>query len=127
MADKSSDPGTHKLDHVSPHPLETAELISLAGETIARPLIQKMKEIDILRPCILYPGCFVSLNASKQPTKIRVSEINIRPGEPEAQPVARRLRNLGALVQATIEGNLNEVEPEVRTDQLALCCGSPPQ
>ena len=50
-----------------------------------------------------------------------MSEINIRPGEPEAQPVIRRLRNLGALIQATLKGNLNEVEPEVRTDQLAMC------
>ncbi len=58
-----------------------------------------------------------------RPTTIRVSEINIRPGEPEAQPVIRRLRNLGVLIQATLEGNLNEVEPEVRTDQLAMCSG----
>ena len=56
-----------------------------------------------------------------RPTMIRVSEINIRPGEPEAQPVIRRLRNLGVLIQASLEGNLNEVKPEVRTDQLAMC------
>jgi phosphoribosylamine--glycine ligase len=116
-------PITGGMGAVSPHPMETAELIDMAGETIAQPLISKMKENGLLRPCILYPGCFVSLDSDKRPTRIRVSEINIRPGEPEAQPVARRLRNLGALVKATIEGNLNEVEPEVRTDQIALCSG----
>jgi phosphoribosylamine--glycine ligase len=35
--------------------------------------------------------------------------------------VIRRLRNLGVLIQASLEGNLNEVKPEVRTDQLAMC------
>jgi phosphoribosylamine--glycine ligase len=118
-----TNPITGGMGAISPHPMETPELIALAGELIARPLIQKMKEKGYLRPCILYPGCFVSLDSSKQPTNIRVSEINIRPGEPETQPVARRLRNLGVLVQAMFEGNLNEIKPEVRDDQLAICTG----
>jgi len=116
-------PITGGMGAVSPHPMETPELIEMAGQTIAQPLIHKIKEKGLLRPSILYPGCFVSLDSFKRPTKIRVSEINIRPGEPEAQPVARRLRNLGALIKATLEGNLSEVEPEVRMDQIALCCG----
>jgi phosphoribosylamine--glycine ligase len=106
---------------VSPHPMETLALLEMAGETIAQPLIQKMKEKNILRPCVLYPGCFVSFDAAMQPTNIRVSEINIRPGEPEAQPVARRLRNLGALIEASLEGNLDQVAPEVREDQVSIC------
>jgi hypothetical protein len=48
-------------------------------------------------------------------------ESNIRPGEPEAQPVARRIRNLGALIEATAEGRLKDVCPEVREDQVAVC------
>jgi phosphoribosylamine--glycine ligase len=80
-----------------------------------------MQPQKILRPCILYPGCFVSLDPDMQPTRIRVSEINIRPGEPEAQPVARRIRNLGALIEATAEGRLKHVYPEVRDDQVAVC------
>jgi phosphoribosylamine--glycine ligase len=118
-----SNPITGGMGAISPHPMETPELIAMAGEVIARPLIQKMKAKAYLRPCILYPGCFVSLDNSKRPTKIRVSEINIRPGEPEAQPVARRLRNLGVLVQAMCEGNLAEIKPEVREDQLSICAG----
>ncbi len=106
---------------VSPHPLETPRLIAMAAETIAEPLISALRERDILRPCVLYPGCFVSLNPQGRPTKIRVSEINIRPGEPEAQPVARRLRNLGDLIAATLEGRLDTVSPEVRDDQVSIC------
>jgi phosphoribosylamine--glycine ligase len=118
-----TNPITGGMGAISPHPMETPELIALAGKLIARPLIDKMKEKGYLRPCILYPGCFVSLDNAKQPTNIRVSEINIRPGEPEAQPVARRLRNLGVLIEAMFAGKLNEVKPEVRDDQLALCAG----
>ena len=116
-----NDPITGGTGAVSPHPMETPALLEMAGRTIAQPLIQKMKEKHILRPCVLYPGCFVSFDAAMQPTNIRVSEINIRPGEPEAQPVARRLRNLGALIQATLEGNLDQVAPEVREDQVSIC------
>ena len=80
-----------------------------------------MKNRQILRPCILYPGCFVSFDETMQPTNIRVSEINIRPGEPEMQPVARRMRNMGALIEATLEGSLDTVKPEIREDQVSIC------
>jgi phosphoribosylamine--glycine ligase len=116
-----SNPITGGVGAISPHPMETPELIRMAGDVIAKPLIEMMKKRDILRPCIVYPGCFVSLNNDKLPTQIRVSEINIRPGEPEAQPVARRIRNLGALIEATAEGRLDEVKPEIREDQIAIC------
>jgi phosphoribosylamine--glycine ligase len=118
-----TNPITGGMGAISPHPMETPELLRMAGDLIARPLVDTMKAKGYLRPCILYPGCFVSLNNNKQPTHIRVSEINIRPGEPEAQPVARRLRNLGTLIEAMFDGKLNRVEPEVREDQLAICAG----
>ncbi len=118
-----TNPITGGMGAISPHPMETPELIAMAGERIARPLIDIMRDRGYLRPCILYPGCFVSLSHNKQPTHIRVSEINIRPGEPEAQPVARRLRNLGVLFEAMFEGTLDQVKPEVREDQLAICAG----
>jgi phosphoribosylamine--glycine ligase len=101
--------------------MESAGLLEMAGETIARPVIRAMADRGILRPCILYPGCFVSMDGGGRPTRIRVSEINIRPGEPEAQPVARRLRNLGRLIEATMEGELDQVAPEVREEQVSLC------
>lgn len=106
---------------ISPHPMESPALMDMVGRTIAEPLLKIMGEKGYLRPCILYPGCFVSLNEKMEPTQIRVCEINIRPGEPEAQPVARRLRNLGALIAATMENRLDQVAPELRDDQLAAC------
>jgi phosphoribosylamine---glycine ligase len=117
----TTNPITGGVGAISPHPMETPELIEMAGKTIAEPLIRAMGEKGILRPCILYPGCFVSFDGRKRPTRIRVSEVNIRPGEPEAQPVARRIRNLGALIQATLTGDLDRVAPEVRNEQIAVC------
>jgi phosphoribosylamine--glycine ligase len=114
-------PITGGMGSISPHPLETPELMALAEKTIAQPLIASMKQKGLLRPGVLYPGCFVSFANNFKPTAIRVCEINIRPGEPEFQPIVKRLRNLGALLQATVEGRLTQVSPEVRADQISLC------
>jgi len=114
-------PITGGMGSISPHPMETPELLALAEETIAQPLIAAMQARGILRPCVLYPGCFVSFDNHFRPTAIRVCEINIRPGEPEFQPIVKRLRNLGALLTAVAAGHLDTVKPEVRTDQVSLC------
>lgn len=114
-------PITGGMGSISPHPLETPALLRLAEETLAKPLITVMAKRGILRPCVLYPGCFVSLGDDLQPRDLRVCEVNIRPGEPEFQPVVKRLRNLGAMVAAMAAGNLDEVAPEVRQDQVSLC------
>ena len=114
-------PITGGMGSISPHPLESPALMELADETIARPLIRSLKEKGVLRPCVLYPGCFVSFDGNFKPTAIRVCEINLRPGEPEFQPVVKRLRNLGALVAAMADGTLDKVAPEVRSDQVSLC------
>jgi phosphoribosylamine--glycine ligase len=114
-------PITGGMGAISPHPFETPDLMELAAASIARPLITAMQARNILRPCVLYPGCFVSFEGGMTPRAIRVCEINIRPGEPEFQPVVKRLRNLGALLAATVSGALDKVTPEVRQDQISLC------
>jgi phosphoribosylamine--glycine ligase len=114
-------PITGGMGAISPHPMESPALMELAEATIARPLVHTLQERGLLRQCVLYPGCFVSFDADFQPQSIRVCEINIRPGEPEFQPIAKRLRNLGPLMQAMAAGNLAEVAPEVRADQISLC------
>jgi phosphoribosylamine--glycine ligase len=114
-------PITGGMGSISPHPMESPALLDLAEATLARPLIRSLKDKGLLRPCVLYPGCFVSFDGNTQPTAIRVCEINIRPGEPEFQPVVKRLRNLGPLIAAMAAGNLREVTPEARSDQVSLC------
>ena len=114
-----SNPITGGGGAISPHPMETPELMQMAADTIARPFVNILQQKGYLRPCILYPGCFVSLDENGLPTQIRVAEVNIRPGEPEAQPVMRRLRNLGDLLMGTIENRLEQVTPIVREDQIS--------
>jgi phosphoribosylamine--glycine ligase len=113
-------PITGGMGSISPHPMESPALMELADATLARPLIRLMAAQGLLRPAVLYPGCFVSFDDNFRPRGLRVCEINIRPGEPEFQPVVKRLRNLGALVKAMAAGNLDEVAPEVRSDQISL-------
>jgi phosphoribosylamine--glycine ligase len=120
-------PITGGMGSISPHPFESPELIELVEESIARPMVQALRAQGILRPCVLYPGCFVSFaqeeGSGLKPVSIRVCEINIRPGEPEFQAVVRRMRNLGPVLQAMFTGELDRVRPEVREDQVALCVG----
>ena len=116
-----NNPITGGMGAISPHPLESPELLDLAAQTIARPLVGALETRGILRPCVLYPGCFLSFTDNFRPAMLRVCEVNIRPGEPEFQPVVKRLRNLGALVQAMVSGRLHEVQPEIRADQISLC------
>ena len=114
-------PITGGMGSISPHPMETPALIEMAAENIVKPLITALEEKNMLRPCLVYPGCFLSFDDNMMPTRIRVCEINIRPPEPEWQPIVRRIRNLGALIQATVEGHLDIVKPEVRSDQISIC------
>ncbi len=120
-----NNPITGGMGAISPHPFETVEMLSLVKDSIASPLVEYLRKNNALRPCILYPGCFVSFRRDGEgkiiPSKIRVCEINIRPGEPEFQSVVKRVRNLGHLVEAMFEGTLHEITPEVREDQLCIC------
>jgi len=113
-------PITGGMGSISPHPVETEELIEMARVHIFEPFVKALKAKNIMRPCILYPGCIVSLDPYLKPIRIRMCEMNIRVGEPEFQVVARRLRNLGYLIRAMFDGNLNEVPPEVRHDQVSM-------
>jgi phosphoribosylamine--glycine ligase len=114
-------PITGGMGAISPHPWETPELMKMAESSIIYPLAQAMWLKKILRPCVIYPGCFATFWPNGKPRAIRVCEINIRPGEPEFQPVLKRIRNLGALLQATVNGNLRKVAPEVRSNQVSIC------
>jgi phosphoribosylamine--glycine ligase len=117
-----NNPVTGGMAAIGMHPAETPELIQMVRDKVFKPFVKEMKARGILRPCILYPGCRVSIDpVSGKPVDILVYEMNIRAGEPEMQVVARRLKNLGELVVATLEGRLDEIEPEVRKDQISIC------
>jgi len=117
-----SNPVTGGMAAIGMHPAETAELIKMVRNKVIRPFVEEMKKRGVLRPCILYPGCRVSIDPfTGKPVGILVYEMNIRAGEPEMQVVARRLKNLGELIVAAAEGRLDAVKPAVRTDQISIC------
>lgn len=113
-------PITGGMGSISPHPMESPELIKLAAKDFVEPAIEGMRKEGILRPCVLYPGCFIQVDKKGKPVKLQVSEINIRPGEPELQPVVKRIRNWGDLIRATVEGELDKIIPEMRENQVSL-------
>lgn len=115
-------PVTGGMGAIGMHPAETPELIEMVGDKVIQPFVAEMRKGGILRPCILYPGCRVSIDpVTGKPVDILVYEMNIRAGEPEMQVVARRLKNLGELIVAALEGRLDSVKPDVRTDQISIC------
>jgi len=115
-------PVTGGMGAIGMHPAETPDLIKLVGDKVIRPFVEEMKKGGILRPCILYPGCRVSIDPiTGKPVGILVYEMNIRAGEPEMQVVARRLKNLGELIVAALDGRLDSIKPDVRTDQISIC------
>ena len=117
-----TNPVTGGMAAIGMHPAETPELIEMVGERVIQPFVEEMKKGGILRPCILYPGCRVSLDPDTgKPVDILVYEMNIRAGEPEMQVVARRLKNLGELIESALVGRLDAVKPDVRTDQISIC------
>lgn len=112
-------PVTGGMGAISPHPFETEDLLDFAKEEIIQPFIKIMKAKGYLRKCILYFGCFVTVEGNGRVSGIRVCEVNIRPGEPEGQVVMRRIANPDELLLAMFENRLNEVEPQIR-DQISL-------
>jgi len=111
---------TGGMASVSPHPVQSPALLKLARKQIFEPFIEGMRRKKILRPCILYPGCMVYFNADGCPWDIRLCEMNIRAPEPEFQTMAWLIKNFGHLVEAIFKGNLDEVVPEIRNDQIAM-------
>ena len=117
-----TNPVTGGMAAIGMHPAETPELIEMVGQRVIQPFVKEMKKKGILRPCILYPGCRVSIDSvTGKPVDILVYEMNIRAGEPEMQVVARRLKNLGELIVAALHDRLDAVEPDVRNDQISIC------
>ena len=114
-------PITGGMGSISPHPLESPALLELADATLARPLIRLMEEQGTLRPCVLYPGCFASFDADFR-AQGHPGVRNQHPSRGAGIPArGQTLAQSGGLGQAMAAGNLDEVAPEVRSDQVSLC------
>ncbi|MGD9633876.1 MAG: phosphoribosylamine--glycine ligase [Pirellulales bacterium] len=114
--DGDTGPNTGGMGAYSPTPLVTDKMLAEVEEKILIPTIHQMKRSRRPFRGILYAGLMVTNQGMK------VLEYNVRFGDPECQPLLMRLEgDLLDLIDATIDGRLDEIEPPKWDARPAVC------
>jgi phosphoribosylamine--glycine ligase len=99
----------------SPAPVVTAAIHDRIRREILVPLLAGLKKKGIHYRGVVYVGLMITKGGPK------VLEFNARFGDPECQPIIMRLKSdLIPLLEATIDGRLNQVQAEWHNDP-AVC------
>jgi len=113
--DKDVGPNTGGMGAYSPAPVVTAEMHERILREIVTPLLAALKRKQIRYRGVIYVGLMITDDGPK------VLEFNARFGDPECQPIMMRLKSdLVPLLQAAVDGRLDEVRPEWH-DNAAVC------
>ncbi len=113
--DHDEGPNTGGMGAYSPAPVVTPEIHHRVLRDILTPLLAGLKSQDIRYRGVIYVGLMITKDGPK------VLEFNARFGDPECQPIMMRLKSdLVPLLEATIDGNLRQVEAEWHEDP-AVC------
>ena len=113
--DNDEGPNTGGMGAYSPAPVITPAIHERILDEILKPLLAGLRNKGIRYRGLLYVGLMIT---KKGP---RVLEFNVRFGDPECQPIMMRLKSdLVPLLEATIDGKLNQVLPEWYKDP-AVC------
>ncbi|MDP2787837.1 MAG: phosphoribosylamine--glycine ligase [Pseudomonadota bacterium] len=108
LLDGDQGPNTGGMGAYSPAPVVTPEIHAKAMREVIRPVVAGMKAEGTPFTGFLYAGLMISPDA-----QIKVLEFNCRMGDPETQPIMLRLKSdLVTLLEAAVEGRLDEVEAE---------------
>ena len=108
LLDNDQGPNTGGMGAYSPAPVVTPEVYRRTMDEIILPTVRGMAADGCEFTGFLYAGLMIDENGAP-----RTIEFNCRFGDPETQPVMSRLdSDFAALVQAGIEGRLNEVSAE---------------
>lgn len=108
LMDGDQGPNTGGMGAYSPAPVVTPELHARVMREVVMPTINGMATDGIVFTGFLYAGLMIKPDGS-----LRVLEFNCRMGDPETQPIMMRLKSdLLVLVDAAIDGRLNEVDTE---------------
>ena len=108
LLDGDQGPNTGGMGAYSPAPVVTPEVHRRVMDEIILPTVRGMKEDGIPFTGFLYAGLMIDETGAPF-----VIEFNCRFGDPETQPVMSRLdSDFVQLVQAGIEGRLNEASAE---------------
>jgi len=100
-------PNTGGMGAISPAPVVTPELEQRILDEVLRPTAEGMQADGHRFTGFLYAGLMLTADGPK------VLEFNVRMGDPETQPILRRLKSdLADVLLAACDGRLGEVELE---------------
>ena len=104
--DGDNGPNTGGMGAYSPTPLVNTDTLHEVEERILVPTVHAMKRGRYPFRGVLYAGLMFTNQGPK------VLEYNVRFGDPECQPILMRLQSdLVDILEATVDGNLDEIEP----------------
>ncbi len=113
--DDDQGPNTGGMGAYSPAPVVTADIHARILQDVMIPLLKGLKQKNIRYRGLIYAGLMITKAGPK------VIEFNARFGDPECQPIMMRLKSdLLPLLEATIDGKLDQVEAEWYDDP-AVC------
>jgi len=113
--DNDEGSNTGGMGAYSPAPVVTSTMHRRILDEILKPLLAGLKKRGIHYRGVIYVGLMITQDGPK------VLEFNARFGDPECQPIMMRLKSdLIPLLEATIDGKLNQVQPEWY-DEAAVC------
>jgi phosphoribosylamine---glycine ligase len=113
--DNDEGPNTGGMGAYSPAAVVTSAMHQRILDEILKPLLAGLKSQGIRYRGVIYVGLMITKSGPK------VLEFNARFGDPECQPIMMRLKSdLVPLLEATINGKLNQVQPEWYEDP-AVC------
>lgn len=114
--DGDTGPNTGGMGAYCPAPLVDAEMLHLVEEQVLVPTVHAMKRARRPFQGVLYAGLMLTNQGPK------VLEYNVRFGDPECQPLLMRLQtDLVDVLEATVDGRLDEIEP-LRWDPRPAVC-----
>ncbi len=112
LLDRDMGPNTGGMGAYSPAPIVTADIHDQVMREIIRPTVDGMAADGIPYTGFLYAGLMIDRNADGT-ASVKTLEFNCRMGDPETQPIMSRLSSsLVDLVQAAIDGRLDEVQAQ---------------
>jgi phosphoribosylamine--glycine ligase len=114
--DGDKGPNTGGMGAYCPTPLVTDEMLASIEERFLVPTIHQMKRSRRPFRGILYAGIMITNQGMK------ILEYNVRFGDPECQPLLMRLKSdLVDLLEATVDGRLDEIAPPEWDERPAVC------
>ncbi len=114
--DGDKGPNTGGMGAYCPTPLVSDQLLQRVEEKVLVPTVHQMKRSRRPFRGVLYAGLMITSQGAK------VLEYNVRFGDPECQPLLMRLKSdLLDLLEATVDGRLDEIPPPEWDERPAVC------